>query len=67
MLSLGRREGEFIDIFVGGRHIEIKVSRVFKNNQVRLAFDADKDIIILRREVTAKALPKIPSERVNHE
>lgn len=53
MLVLTRCSGETVDISVGGRTIEVKIIQV-KGGQVRLGFEADKDVIINRREITEK-------------
>ena len=57
MLTLTRKKGEIIDIFVGGRTIEVKVHS-FRGNQVILGFEADKDVIIHRREITKRIKAK---------
>lgn len=53
MLVLTRKVGETVDIFVDGRTIEVTISHV-KGNQVGLSFEADRDIIIDRREISDK-------------
>ena len=58
MLSLGRRQGERVIVFLpSGEKIVIEVLQVVNLNLVRLGFDAPKEIIIKREEMCATSLP----------
>lgn len=51
MLILSRRNGEKILLSIEGRKpIEVVVSAI-RGNVVRLGFEAEKDVVILREEV----------------
>lgn len=51
MLVLGRREGEAVVITAGEYEIRISVES-FRGPAVRLGFQADRDVLILREELT---------------
>ena len=51
MLSLSRRLGE--SVVIGGLNVRITVVEIDRN-KVRLAFDAPKDIAIVRSELIAR-------------
>lgn len=53
MLVLERKSGESIIIQNGDEIIEIKVDK-YKKDAVKLVFDAPKNYIILRKELTTK-------------
>lgn len=52
-LSLTRKRGEHINIKVGEETIDIYVSRI-GSNRVHLAFEASKEVTILRSELLCK-------------
>lgn len=60
MLVLNRAVGQRIRIEVAGRTVWIQVGNVGENN-VKLLFSADKDVLILREEVIGKRKPELRS------
>lgn len=59
MLVLSRKKGEKIII---NENIVIEVIEI-KNKQIRLGFEANKDIPIRRAEVPAREVPQQPAEK----
>lgn len=57
MLILTRRAGEKINIKVDNKDIDIYVLQS-RGKQVRLGFEAPRDIVILREEVMLRELQK---------
>lgn len=50
-LVLSRKVGQSVIIFVDDKEIEVFVSKI-NGNQVSLSFEADRDVEILREELT---------------
>lgn len=50
-LVISRREKESFFIFVGDKEIEVFVSKI-SGNQVSIAVDADRDVEVVRTELT---------------
>ena len=53
MLVLTRKKNEKIVIVVDGREVVITTVEI-RGDKVRLGFEADPDIVILRSEITGK-------------
>lgn len=51
MLVLARNVGETVYI---GDNISVTINRVSKNGQVSLAFNAPKEVVIMREELKAR-------------
>lgn len=50
-LVISRKEKESFFIFVGDKQIEVFVSKI-SGNQVSIAVDADRDVEVVRTELT---------------
>jgi carbon storage regulator CsrA len=63
MLVLTRELGQSINIYVDGRRVRLTVSRVDGDGKVRLGFEAEKDVVILREEIDENYGPKGEGEK----
>lgn len=57
MLILTRKQGERITVQLCGREVVLEVTKI-SGNKVRLGFDADRDINIIRNEAMKPIVAK---------
>lgn len=62
MLILTRRIGETVDITIDDRIVSVSIMAV-KGNQVRMGFEAPRDIVINRREISDKILEEVANAK----